>query len=103
MPAKFLYTITVPALVAGQLILYDEETTFRNQRKFQPFKAMHVDNTSTNCNVEIMYDYSPQKKITVFANGTKDVDSQPFRAFSVKNTHASITLAAGECIILIES
>ncbi len=103
MPAKFLYTINIPALTPGQLILYDEENTLRNQRKFQPFKAMHVDNTSTNCNLEVMYDYSPQKKITVFANGTKDVDSQPFRSFSVKNTHGTITLALGECIILIES
>lgn len=103
MAAKFQYTITVPALTPGQLKLYDEEVFFRNQRKFQPFKAMHVDNVSSNCNIEIMFDYATTRKIIIFSNGNMDYDSQPYRNFSVKNTHATITVAAGECIILIES
>lgn len=98
-----LKTITAPALIPGQLLLYDEEVTFRNLRSYIPFRAMHVVNTNTTINVEIMFDYSPTKTIVCLSNGIKDIKDQPFRAFSIKNTHGVNTLAAGDVIIELET
>jgi len=98
-----LKTITVPVLIPGQLLLYDEEVTLRNLRSYIPFRAMHVVNTNVTANVEIMFDYSPTKTIVCLSNGIKDIKDQPFRAFSVKNTHATDTIAAGDIIIELET
>ena len=99
----FQTTITVPALSPGQLQLYDEETALRNFRKFQPFGYMHVDNINSNVNVQISLDYDPNRIMVCYAAGTKDYNSQDFRAFSVTNTHASSSTKVGEILVILES
>lgn len=99
----FLQTITVPALTAGQLKLYDEEVTLRNFRNYIPFRSMHVVNSNLTCNVEIMFDYQPERKIICLFNGIEDIKEQPFRAFSVKNLNAINAIAAGDVILQLET
>lgn len=100
---RLLNTITVPTLVAGAMKLYDQEVTLRTLRNFIPFRSMHVVNTNTTVNAEIMFDYQPERKMTCLSNGIKDLSDQPFSAFSVKNTHAVNALAAGDIIIELET
>lgn len=100
----FLHTITVPALTAGTMKLYDAEITLRNLRLFSPFRSMHVTNANANSvNVEIMFDYNSTRKIVCMANGIKDIKDQPFNAFSIKNLHALTSLTAGEVVIELET
>lgn len=100
---KLLHTISVPALTAGSMKMYDEEVVLRNLRYYSPFRAMHAVNTNVTTNIEITFDYSPERKMICLANGIKDISDQPFRAFSVRNTHATDNLAAGDLIIALET
>lgn len=99
---KLVYTISVPALIAGQTTLYDEETTLRHLRYWMPFSSMHIVNKNTTVSVEIMLDYSPTKSIICLSNGIKDIGGQPIRTFSVKNTHGVDALVAGDVAIVLE-
>jgi hypothetical protein len=96
------YTISVPALIAGQMILYDEETTLRHLRYWIPFSSMNIINKNNTVNVDIMFDYATTKIITCLSNGTKDVTDQPIRTFSVTNTHAIDALVDGDVKIILE-
>lgn len=100
---KLLNTITVPALTAGAMKLYDEEVTLRNLRNYIPFRSMHVVNSNVTASAEIMFDYQAERKIVCLSNGIKDIKDQPFKTFSIKNTHATDTIAAGDVIIELET
>jgi hypothetical protein len=88
----FLNTISVPGLIAGQMTMYAEETTLRNMRNYIPFRAMHVTNISATNNIEIMFDYSPDRKMICLSNGIKNIADQPFSSFSVRNIGATATI-----------
>lgn len=83
--------------------LYDEEITLRNLRNYIPFRSMHVVNSNVTCSAEILFDYQDSRKMICLSNGIKDIKDQPFRTFSVKNTHATDTLASGDVIIELET
>lgn len=99
---KLVYSISVPALIAGQMTLYNEETTLRHLRNWMPFSSMHIVNKNTTVSVDIMFDYASTKVITCLSNGTKDFSEQPIRTFSVKNTHGVDALLAGDVTIVVE-
>jgi len=98
----FFKEISVPALSAGAMILYDEEVTLKKYRKFTPFSNIQVVNTS-NANLEIILDYNPDKKLIVLSGGTKALRNQPFRAFSIKNTDVSVSTITDDVIIELET
>lgn len=101
---NLIHTITVPALTPGAITVYDvEANSLRNLRKYVPFRSMHVVNINVTANAEIMFDYSPNRKIICLYNGIKDIRDQPFSAFSVRNTHATDTIVAGDIIIELET
>lgn len=101
-PVYFLQQITIPALVAGKLIDYDQENTLRHYRKFMPFSNIQLVNTS-EVNVEIVLDYSTIRKLLVLAGGTKALRNQPFSSFSVQNKDAAVATAAGDIMIELET
>lgn len=99
---KLVYTISVPALIAGQMTLYDEETTLRHLRNWIPFSSMHIVNKNTTVSIEVMLDYAPTKSFICLSNGIKNISDQPIRTFSVKNTHATDALVDGDVTIVLE-
>jgi hypothetical protein len=101
-PIYFFKEIDVPALAAGQTIMYDEEVALRVYRRFTPFSNIQVVNTSA-CNLDILLDYNPGRKLIVLAEGTKALRNQPFNCFSIKNTDGAIATAADEVFIELET
>jgi hypothetical protein len=99
----FLNTISVPGLLPGQSLMYAEETTLRNMRNYIPFRSMHVTNVNATCNVEVMFDYNPNKKIICLVRGIKDIKDQPFSSFSVKNLSAADTTLDGDVVLELET
>jgi hypothetical protein len=101
-PIFFFREISVPALAAGQTVIYDEETALRNYRKFTPFSNMQLINTS-QCNLEMLLDYFPDRKLIILAGGTKALRNQPFNSFSIKNTDPAVATTADEVFIELET
>lgn len=101
-PMFFFKEISVPALAAGEMKMYDEEIALRNYRKFTPFSNMQLVNTS-QCNLEMLLDYSPDRKLIILAGGTKALRNQPFYSFSIKNTDALVATTAEQVFIELET
>lgn len=101
-PIYFFREISVPQLIPGQIMIYDEETTLRNFRKFTPYTNIQMVNTS-QCIVEFLLDYNPSRKLIVLGGGTKALRNQPFYSFSIRNTDTTITILAGEVFIELET
>lgn len=101
-PVFFFKEISVPALAPGQVIMYDEEVALRNCRKFIPFSNMQLVNTST-VNLEMLLDYSPDRKLIILAGGTKALRNQPFNCFSVKNLDSTVATIVGDVFIELET
>ncbi len=101
-PLYFFKEISVPALSAGALILYDSEVALRTMRKFTPFSNIQLVNTST-VDLEVILDYNPNKKLIVLAGGTKALRNQPFYSFSIKNMDSVVATTANEVIIELET
>lgn len=101
-PIFFFREIDVPALAVGQTVMYDEEVALRDCRKFTPFSNIQVVNTS-ECDIDILLDYNPNRKLIVLGGGTKALRNQPFSCFSIKNTDAVIATTAGQVFIELET
>lgn len=101
-PVYFYKQIYVPALAPDQLQMYDEENTLRHYRKFIPFTNIQIVNTS-EADIEILLDYSREKRLIVLAGGTKALRNQPFRCWSVKNLDDVITTTATDINIELET
>lgn len=83
-PVYFFRRISLPALTAGSCITYDLDGYLRTCRKFVPFSNFQLVNDSET-ELEILLDFSPNKKLRCLGKGTKAIRNQPFNSFIIYN------------------
>ena len=101
-PIYFYKCFEVPALEPQASIEYDRENTLRHFRKFMPFTNMQIVNTS-DCEMEMILDYSQAKKLIILAGGTKALRNQPFSSWILKNNDDTLSTEAGQVIVELET
>ena len=100
-PITFFRRISLPIIVAGQSITYDVDNLLRTYRLFIPFTNFQIVNDSET-ELEIILDYSLNKKLRCLAKGTKAIRGQPFNSFSINNV-GTIDTAADDIQIELET
>ncbi len=99
---QFFKRIDVPVITAGSIVLYDRETALKAYRRFSPFINFHIVNDS-QVSLDVTFDYNPNRRIKILSGGTGDSKNQPFETFTIKNLDSSLSTAANEVFLQIET
>jgi hypothetical protein len=98
----FFQIFYIPALNPGAILDYDAENTLRHYRLFSPFRNFQIINTSSS-NIEVTFDYSPNRKTIAVTGGAPGTHNQPFRSFQVKNIGSIATTGNQDVVCWIET